>query len=470
MRLGALDLAIVAIFLVGSLLIGLWRSRSRSEDEYLLMNRTLSPIAFVLSIVCSWYGGILGVSEYAYNYGLSNWFVFGVPYYIHAVLFALFFARRARLTRGYSIPGQLEQTYGKPAARVAAIVIFFVTMPAAYLLMLGKLISWMTGWSYPLSLVLGTLVSTIYVYGGGLRSVVRTDIAQFAVMYGGFAAMLIWLGFQYGGMEFLQANVPAPLFTPTGGNGLAAVIVWYFIASTTLIEPLFYERVYAARSARMIVPCLLVAIGFWIVFDFMTTATGLYARALLPDLSDSAFSFPELAASILPVGLCGLFIAAMFAVVTSTVDSYMFLAASAFGRDIVWKSGGEFSRQGRDHLVRWGLVVTTVCAFLLALASDSIITLWHALGSISAPVLLLPTLTSWSPRWAFPRKYVLPAMLSSGLLALVWRIWPWAAGVQTYPGNIEPIYVGLLSSLLWYVSSKIAHSNYFRRPYFPASH
>ncbi len=68
----------------------------RGPVEYLVMGRTLALPSFVASLVSTWYGGVLGVGEYSFRYGISNWIVFGVPYYIGAALFAIFFARRAR--------------------------------------------------------------------------------------------------------------------------------------------------------------------------------------------------------------------------------------------------------------------------------------------------------------------------------------------------------------------------------------
>lgn len=442
------------LFAVALLALGFYRARraASSAGEFLLMGRRLSAPAFVMSLVTSWYGGILGVSEYAYNYGLSNWFVFGLPYYLHAVIFALFLARRARRTGAVSIPDTLESAYGRRAANIGALMIFVVTMPAAYLLMLGKIASWMFGWSYPVALLAGVIFSTVYIYSGGLRSVVRTDLAQFAVMYAGFVVMVVLLISQYGGLSYLKQEVPPALFTPTGGQAFAAVFVWYLIASTTLIEPLFYERVYAAKSPRFVLPGILIAIGFWALFDFMTTTTGLYARALLGDLSDPAYAFPELARQVLPAGLYGLFLAALLATIMSTIDSYSFLAAGALGRDLIAKNRTGCPEERTPVFVRWSLLVTTAAAFLLALASHSIVSLWHALGSIAAPVLVVPVLSSFSSRFAFSRKLVVPAMAAAGIVALVWRLSPNFTPDGSYFLHVEPIYIGLLISLGFYLT------------------
>jgi SSS family solute:Na+ symporter len=434
--------------------VGLVRSRKvRGAEDFLLAGRRLSAPAFVMSLVSAWYGGILGVSEYSYSYGLSNWFVFGLPYYLHAALFAVFLSRRARLSRLSSIPDKLEAAYGSGAARVGALTIFLTTMPAAYLLMLGKLLSWIFGWNYPLALAVGTALSTVYIYFGGLRSVTGTDTLQFVLMYAGFAMMVVILYQRFGGLSFLTAHVPTQLFSPLGGQGFQAVFVWYIIASTTLIEPLFYERVYAARSEKIVLPGILVCIAFWAIFDFMTTTTGLYARALLPEGVERSLAFPLLAQQVLPAGAFGLFFVALMATVMSTIDAYSFLAATALGRDLLWRS------YGRDParvplFIRRSLAAATVCAFLLALASESVVAVWHGVGSVAAPVLLIPTLSAWSARHAFSRRLVVPAMVISGLIALVWRLAPEFLGGGYWLG-IQPIYVGLAVSLVFYLAGRL---------------
>ncbi len=447
-----LDLAIPCLFL--ALLIGVGlvtRTKRKNTDDYLLMARRLSLPGFVMGLVASWYGGILGVSEYSYSYGLSNWFVFGVPYYLHAALFAIFFAQRARHTRYVSMADQLEAAYGVRAAQIGALVIFITTMPAAYVLMIGKLAEWMFGFPYWLALLIGLLVSTMYVFSGGLRGLVRADMIYFAVMYGGFMIMVAALVSQFGGMDYLKANVPRELFTPTGGQAFGAVFVWYIIASTTLIEPLFFELTYAAKSARIVPWGILIAIGFWALFDFMTTTTGLYARALLKDLADPAFAFPELARQVLPAGLFGLFLAALLATVMSTIDSYTFIAAQALGRDFFWRGLKDRELVDTTRFVRIGLVATFVGAYLLALFSSSIIALWHGLGSVAAPALLLPMLSSWSKRWRFPRSLILPGMIVPAAMSLVWRVWPDLWGREGYWLGVEPIYVGLSASVFFYL-------------------
>ena len=48
------------------------RASTRAVD-YLVAGRAVTLPAFVATLVASWYGGILGVGEYSYRYGISNW-------------------------------------------------------------------------------------------------------------------------------------------------------------------------------------------------------------------------------------------------------------------------------------------------------------------------------------------------------------------------------------------------------------
>ena len=137
--MAAIDYIIILAYLAGLIVLGILR-RSKSDESagsFILGGRMLTLPAFVATLVSSWYGGILGVGEYNYLYGASTWLVFGVPYYIAALLFALFLARRARQAEVLTIPDRLDSVYGRPTAVAGSVILFLMTLPAAYILMLS---------------------------------------------------------------------------------------------------------------------------------------------------------------------------------------------------------------------------------------------------------------------------------------------------------------------------------------------
>jgi len=196
----------------------LFRPVAGGEEEYLLAGRSLTLPAFVATTVSTWYGGILGVGEYSYTYGLSNWVVFGVPYYLYALIFALFLARRARRAAAITIPDQLRTRYGPAAALTGSVVLFVMTAPAAYLLSLGILLGQITGLPLWPAVFLGTAFSVAYIFRGGLRADVLTDKVQFVLMFLGFLILLPAAYAKLGDFAWLFSHVPAEHLSLTGGR------------------------------------------------------------------------------------------------------------------------------------------------------------------------------------------------------------------------------------------------------------
>jgi SSS family solute:Na+ symporter len=247
-----LDWALVFTYFLSLAAVWFRALRSKpSAEDYLVATRRVTLPAFVATLVASFYGGILGVGEFTWRYGIANWLVFGVPYYVGAALFA-WVLRSARGRPSCSrFPDLLERAYGRRAALVGALAVFVNAAPAAYVLMLGTLFAAMFGGPAAPWVVAAAVLSVFYVDRGGLRTVIFTDQVQFVLMYGGFVVLLAFLVAQHGGLGFLGARVPASHWVWHGGNGAAAVIVWYVIALGTMVDPAFWQRAYAARDPRV---------------------------------------------------------------------------------------------------------------------------------------------------------------------------------------------------------------------------
>ena len=454
------DYTIIGLYLVLLLWLGLsHRLRpGSSASDLILGGRMLTLPAFVASLVSTWYGGILGVGEYSYQYGLSNWLVFGVPYYLAAFLFAMFLARKARESQVLTIPERLAVTYDQRTATAGSIIIYLMTVPAAYILMLGVLGEYLLGWPLWVGILSGTVFSVVYIFLGGFKSVVRTDLMQFVLMFVGFIVLLSYLVIEYGGYDFLVASVPSDHLTWHGGNSGWYIAVWYVIALATMIEPTFHQRCYAARTPKVARNGILISIICWAFFDFMTTSCGLYARALLPTLDNPVAAYPALARQVLPVGLLGLFALSLLATVMSTVDSYSHVAATTFGNDIMPR----LKRSAAEHVTRWsrlGLLISSVLAVVLALFFRSVVDIWHAFGSIGTPALLVPVFTSFVGRRRLPPQMALLSIIASGGISAVWYCSQWWTGDGSYwlklepwfSNGVEPIFPGLLLSIVLFV-------------------
>jgi SSS family solute:Na+ symporter len=81
LSLNYLDILIIILFFITVIGIGFWAGRKdkNGADDYLLAGRKVGLKLFVLTTVSTWYGGILGVGEFTYRYGIVSWFTQGFP-------------------------------------------------------------------------------------------------------------------------------------------------------------------------------------------------------------------------------------------------------------------------------------------------------------------------------------------------------------------------------------------------------
>ena len=443
-----MDYGLIALYIVLLIVIGFRFSRSKLQDteDYLLASRALTLPGFIATLVTTWYGGILGVGEFAYQYGLSSWIVLGVPYYIFAALFALIMAKKVRESNLYTIPDRLYEHYDRKTGLIGALFTFIVVSPAPYILMLAILINLLFGWSLLVSILAGTLFSMVYVYLGGFRSVVRTDYLQFGLMFGGFILIVIMAVSNYGGLGFLSRHLPEKHLTWHGGNSVQYILVWFFIAIWTLIDPGFHQRCYGARSGKVAQKGILLSILFWAVFDFLTTTTGLYAKAILTDIP-ALMSYPLLAEELLPPVLKGLFYAGLIAVIMSTVDSFSFLSAVTIGRDFLWRLSGVQSERTTNFYTQIGLVITGFISIILVVVIPSVVDLWYTIGTLFIPALLFPLVSTYLSRRRIPSSVAFSICVFGFLTAFGWYLaglGNMSDGSPAYPLGIEPFYPGIL--------------------------
>lgn len=452
------DLAVILSYLALLLALGFFRSKRglQEENDYLLAGRGLTLVPFTASLVATWYGGILGVGEFTYRYGVSNWVVFGLPYYVFALGYAFLLAERIRLAELTTIPDRFYQRYGRGPGALSAALVMILASPAPYILSAGVVLGLLFNLSWLVSVVLAAVLSLVYIYTGGFRSVIRTDLLQFTLMFAGFGVMLVLSVDRFGGLSSLTASLPPLHLSWHGGLSGQTILVWFFIALWTFVDPGFYQRCAAARSSRVAKRGILVSIVFWAVFDFLTLSTGLYARMALPHLDNPLLALPSLGQQVLPPLLLGLYFAGLLSIIMSTVDSLGLISAITFGRDILWR----LKRRTGDS-IRWtqlGLIVTAGISVLLAWVFPSVVRLWYAIGSVTVPGLLIPLLSTFLTEKKIPSMTGMMAF-SSGI-SLVWLV----AGVirggpsPAFPLGIQPFYPGLAVSVVWFLTGRIVEN------------
>jgi len=439
-----LDYSVIILYFAAVISIGFLKSKKSADNsnKYILAGRKLSLPGFIATLVTTWYGGILGIGENTYNYGIQTWFIFGLPYYFFAILFAIFIAPRIRNMKMVSIPDHFNKKYGKGVGITSGVFLLFLASPAPYILSIGILLEYILGIPFFWSLIIATLFSLIYIWRGGFESIVRTDIFEFILMFGGFLLLVIFAWVKIGSPFEVFSQLPKEHLSPTGGNSAQYILVWFFIALWTFIDPGFYQRSAAASSPKTAQKGIIISVLFWFIFDSLTLTSGLYAKVILEN-QQGLFAFPALGKTVLPPLFYGLFLTGLLATIMSTIDSLGFISAFTFGKDIVGKL--KKGKQNSVLLTRIGLIVMAAIAIVLAYSFPSVVKLWYITGSIFVPGLLIPFLLTFT-KYRLNSLYGLLLLIIPVLISITWFILNNLSAHSIF--NIEPFYPGIFSSIL----------------------
>lgn len=446
----SLDLIIIFSFFGILLLIGFLSGgkESNTADGYLLSGRKVGLLLFILTNVSTWYGGILGVGEFTYRYGILSWVTQGLPYYFFAILFALFFASKIRNSSLFTIPDKLDEIYGRKVGILSAVIIFILVSPAPYLLMAGNLLSLIFEIDIFWGLLAGILLSASYLLVGGYRADLLTDAFQFFVMFAGFIIIMIFSVSDFGGTEFLVNNLPETHLQFTGGASVVYVTVWFLIALWTFTDPGFHQRCYAAKDGRTAKFGIIISVFLWLIFDFLTNVTGLFTKAVIPDLVNPVLAFPIYAEKILGSGFKGVFYAALFATILSTLNSFLFLSATTFGRDFVFKLKRETENTNLKKYVQSGIIISSAIAVILGLLFTSVIDIWYTIGSICIPGIILLIIGAYFENFRVSGKTAFYEIIVSVAASLIWILIRPNFESTNILSEIEPMIIGLAAALI----------------------
>jgi SSS family solute:Na+ symporter len=439
MNLSLIDYIVICVLLLITFFSGIFGSRSsKSNDEnYILAGRKLTIPLFVATLVATWYGSILGVGEFIYNYGTLAWVCLAFPYYISALIFALFFSGKIRAINVLSIPDQLEKNYGKKVGILSSLIILIITLPSAYVLMLGVVISDIFSIGLNLSIILGTIFAFTYIYRGGFKSDVYANVSQFFIMYFGFGILLFFLIKSYGSPFEMFENLPVEKKYVLNFDNLPYIISWFFIALQTFIDPSFFQRCSASIDKNTAKKGILYSVLFWILFDFLTLFTGLYAINTIK-IDEPIQVYILLGENVLPVFFKGIFYSAIIATIMSSLNSYGFLSAITIGNDIIKQI-----KPSIKNPTKLGLIISSVLSIIIAIYIPSVIDIFYKTASLTIPSIFFPLILSYNGKIKIKQNMIIYYMLICFLTSLIGLYFQ-----DSQNSFFQPMQFGLLVSLI----------------------
>lgn len=419
--------------------------KSRKEDgkesviELLLMGRKLTLPIFVATLVATWYGGIFGVTALTFEKGIYNLLTQGIFWYATYLIFAFFLVDKIRSHNVLTIPDLAGELFGPQAQRLTAGLNFLNLLPIAYTISLGIFLQSLFGGSLFLNSVAGVALVTVWSIWGGFRAVVFSDVVQFFFMILSVFLVVVFAWAEFGSPAILVEKLPATHFDWTGGESISTLLVWGFIALSTLVDPNFYQRCLAADSTKTAKRGILISTVIWFLFDCCTTLGALYARAFLPDAAPQD-SYLQFSIQLVPHGVRGLIIAGILAIILSTLDAYLFNAATCISYDFIRLK--EKFKVFHHHLAL--IFVAVISVVLSVFFEGNVVEVWKTLGSFSAACLLFPLLVGqWFPGRISDRNFSL-AVISGCVGIVLWRVLNKKYSFST----LDEFYIGLLLTII----------------------
>jgi SSS family solute:Na+ symporter len=420
-EIGLIDWFVIAVYLSGMVAVGaLLARRHASFDDFFLAGRALTTPILITTLISTYYGidVLFGSSQLAYTDGVVAWFGYARPTYGFFLIAAFVIARRLRDENFKSLPEILDRYYGDGTRNVGALASFLYSLPALSLYGFGLMGELLLGWPPMVGMAILGGIALVYTLTGGFWAVALTDSIQFLMMCV-ILAIAVPYGLQVvGGFGSLFEHLEPYYFDEMGDLSVLLVIVYASTGLTVLIEPTFYQRIFAARSYKNVRNALLAGIVLWGAYDWTVTIVGMIARtAALQGIIDPAVapdaSLLAMMTVALPAGVLGFFIAGVLATEMSTLDSYCLVAGGNVAYDLykpIVKPDATDAELIRA--TRIGVLISWVIGFAMAASFDQMLGLWVFMASILMSTLLVPTLAGlYVPAWRRPLAGLLSSVL-----------------------------------------------------------
>lgn len=201
----------------------------------------------------------------------------------------------------------------------------------------GGILQSITGWPMTICLVAVTGTTALLTFTGGLRATIATEGMQFSMIAIVVPCMLLFAVVKSTvSLSALSAN--AYELTATAANGMT---IWQLIgvgisfALGEVLIPPYANRALAAKSEAASRSGFLFAGGFVIIWLAIVAAIGVVAHGVIAADTKPDDVFVTVGRVVLPVGLFGILLATLVAIVMSSQESVLNSAAVAFVRDVV---------------------------------------------------------------------------------------------------------------------------------------
>ena len=390
----------------------------------------------------------VGTAQEAYVSGISaawNIIALGAGF----LFYAYFLAGKYKESGHNTISGIFAEVYGRSTKIATSLVMIFALQIVAVALYAGggAILSVLLAVDRTLATVICGFVAVLYVFVGGMRSVVYTNVIHSLMKYAGVGTALYFGLSKVGGLAELRARLPVEMFSWTN-VGVSQILAWfiagigatfstqYVIQAINTVETRQKAQVASLSAALLLVP-----------FGIATALIGMCSLVLFPGIK-SINAFSALIADM-NGPMAGIVAAGLAASLFGTIAAISVSTATLLYKDFYLRFVGAEGDEGRSlNFVRIATVVVGLLPIVLAIYTPNILQMTFLAKAIRASLSVLVLLVFYAP-WFGTRSGALVSIIGSMIVTIAWFLLGNPFGIDNaYVALVLPLVVMGASSLL----------------------
>ncbi len=375
------DLAVLAAYFLTMIGVGVAYARHmKSLDLYFAGGKQLPWWLAGVSLVMS-YVSALSIVVYAglgYRYGFVALTIYWTT--VPATLAITWLLARRWRRAGIITPVEFLETRFSPAVRQVFAwsgIPLKVIDEGLKIVAIGIFVAAGLRISPYKAMALVGLIALVYTVLGGLWATVITDFVQFVLVTTAILLLVPLALGRAGGWRGFLAKVPAGFLHPVGGP-----YPWTYIGAFLILSALslagnwsLIQKFYSARSDAECRGVGWLASAIFFLLPPAWILTGMFARAFIPAAGiDPQSIYARVSYNLLPPGMFGLIVAALFAATMSVLSSGYNVTAAVLTVDVYQR--WIHPQASQRELVVVGRILTAVVA-LAALGIGVLVTAYH---------------------------------------------------------------------------------------------
>ncbi len=435
-RLTLPDYVVIAGYFILVLFVGLYfNKKQKAAQDYFAGGHQvpwwLAGISHYMSSFSAF--TFIAYSQIAYTYGWVAITLFWttVP---ACVMGGLIFARRWRRARVITPVEFLEKRFSAPLRQMFAwagipVKIFDDSLKV---FATALILSASVGVDLKAAIIVCGIVTVTYTLLGGLWALVVTDYVQFLMKIAAMLLLLPLAVWRAGGSTEAFNGLPPGFLHMTGGP-----YDWTYLLSFAALIAISYNATWALAQKYYSVPdepsankaaYLSAALNF--IGTPLMLLPAVIGRKFLPDLISqhkTADTYVLLVLELLPVGMVGIIVAAMFSATMATISADLNAIASVLTRDFYQRllnpdaSDRTSVRIGRISTLCLGVIIIGLSLWIAISQQQSLFSLMVTIFSLFLAPTMLPILAGLTVRWVTWKGALTGfiAGLASGAITLI---------------------------------------------------